>query len=143
MATARASMLKISIDVDTLDVDDSNGEQSSLLRQDLPRSDDHGKNDKAAAGVKKRAYLSICMIIILIQIGQCLQKAPLIQLYESIICHNLGGESHAETPRNDTDGFCKSEPVQSELASIRALQMFFEQLPGLYFTFVHPLCESP
>jgi hypothetical protein len=123
-------MFKLGNEVEPRLSNDNNYEQTSLLSTEFSDQEISQKQKDCEESTKKRAYLLICIVIILIQIGTCLQRSPMIELYESIICRNVDRSPHAREIPSASNDNCKSVPVQSELALIRAWQMVFEQLPG-------------
>lgn len=71
---------------------------------------------------KPRTILSVGIcIIVLIQIGNCMQKAPLLQLYLENIAHRYEGMKQ---------GSASDDEVQKELVLVRSTQSVLETLPS-------------
>ena len=62
-----------------------------------------------------------------------ISKAPLLQVYESIICAKHYANAEASLVQGNgqvLEPYCKIGPVQEELALLRGWQDFFDYLPG-------------
>ena len=71
----------------------------------------------------KRNLLTVGIgIIVLIQVGNCMQKAPLLQLFVDNITHQYGGIEE-DTALDDM--------VQKELVFVRSTQSVLETLPSM------------
>jgi hypothetical protein len=74
--------------------------------------------------ISKRILLTVGIgIIVLIQIGSCMQKAPLIQIFVDNIRHQY--------EVIDTDPSLEDK-IQKELVFVRSTQSFLETLPSRY-----------
>jgi MFS family permease len=68
----------------------------------------------------------VCISIITIDFGAALSFAPLIEIYELLICRDFLGHNPGE---NNT--ICKSSPVQDELVFLNGWKSTFDQIPGI------------
>ncbi|KAI9745833.1 MAG: hypothetical protein M1818_000514 [Claussenomyces sp. TS43310] len=100
----------------------------------LLRSSGSDCSDEDLRGVDRRSLHFVgCALIILIQIGNCMQKAPMINLYESIISRDFDSRQHLQLHvGNLPDNLSKDEAVQSELVLLRSWQTVLETLPSIF-----------
>ena len=109
---------------------DGPNEESPLLGHDVEiGSSGTAQIPSRLSLLRRNVYVLAFLLLILIEIGDYLLTAPVNMILESIICRDyypelavVGGLS--DNPR------CKSEAVQSELATLRGWTMTFDYIPG-------------
>ena len=91
----------------------------------------------ARSSARRRYYILaiVLSIIFITDLANSINKAPLMRVFESIICREY--YSRVDPSRFAVDGLvdewhCKVAPVQEELALFRAWQDFFDYVPGLF-----------
>lgn len=89
---------------------------------------------------KQRIILLLCAFAFTMMLGDNLQPAALIQIFEAVICddyyktHSLPQNSNTTSPTLQLASNCKVQPVQSELALVRGFQQLVPLFPALLCT---------
>ena len=104
------------------------------LLGDFPRPDEDAD---PISSTRPRYYVLglILGIVFVTDLANSVSKAPLMRVFESIICQNHF--ALVDPNLTSSNGFveerhCKAAPVQEELALLRGWQDFFDYLPGLF-----------
>ena len=77
----------------------------------------------------------VLTIVFASDLAGSISKAPLIRVYESIICnehYKIADPSGVQQSGQVDERYCKVAPVQEELALLRGWQDFFDYLPGMF-----------
>ena len=88
-----------------------------------------------AAHCQYHVLALILSIVFVTNLATSLSKAPLMRVFESIICQNHYERADASfigQNGNVDEQHCKISAVQQELALLRGWQDFFDYLPGLF-----------
>lgn len=116
-----------------LDEEDYTTVHTPLLRNFPPHSE-----DEPSPKAQHSSYYVLGLVLTIVfaaDLAGSISKAPLIRIYESIICNEyykdadpslLSENAHVE------ERHCKVATVQEELALLRGWQEFFDYLPGKF-----------
>ncbi|KAH7259613.1 uncharacterized protein BKA55DRAFT_673869 [Fusarium redolens] len=77
---------------------------------------------------KRHIVQLLCAFAFTLMLGDGLQPAALIQIYESAICDDYYKAHSLDVPEHDR---CQIQPVQKELALVRGFQQLVPLIPGL------------
>ena len=104
-----------------------------LLRS-FPRDVEIGP-DEPTSRTQRSAYYVLGLVLTIIfaaDLAGSISKAPLIRVYESIICNAHYKTADPGLMKNGQveERYCKVAPVQEELALLRGWHDFFDYLPG-------------
>lgn len=83
-----------------------------------------------------RVVILIIVIAIVSDIGESLWAAPRVRLFEASICaryYHHHKPSLVPSTGDIPEDLCKIDPVQDQLASILAWQLFFDSIPAILF----------
>ena len=105
-----------------------------LLRS-FPR-DVEDELDEPTSRTQRSTYYVLGLVLTIVfaaDLAGSISKAPLIRVYESIICNAHYKIVDPGLIRNGQveERYCKVAPVQEELALLRGWHDFFDYLPGM------------
>jgi hypothetical protein len=89
---------------------------------------------------KRRTVILLCAFSFAMMLGDNLQPAALIEIYEAVICDDYYKVYPMPPTSNTTstvlalDDHCQVQPVQKELALVRGFQQFVPLFPALLYT---------
>ena len=84
---------------------------------------------------RAHAYLLpvLYLLILLVDFGEDLQEAPLMQIYEDIICRDYYSKQEISWVVGADTNSCRVNAVQSELAFVNGMQKFLNIMPSQSF----------
>ena len=108
-----------------------------LLRS-FPRDPEDGP-DVPTSRTQRSSYYVLGLVLTIVfaaDLAGSISKAPLIRVYESIICsaHYKSADPSLIENGQVEERYCKVAPVQEELALLRGWHDFFDYLPGMLLT---------
>ncbi|RAL15484.1 MFS general substrate transporter [Aspergillus homomorphus CBS 101889] len=104
---------------------DTQDENAPLLGTDqVPRT-------SASSSQKLAVMVTASMLILAMDFGFYLTAAPQTKIFEDIVCRNYMAALGNPADAVPTEGVCKSEPVQSELALVNGWKETSDVLPGI------------
>lgn len=107
---------------DTIDTHD---ERAPLLEANRVRP------TSASRSQKLTVMIAASILILAVDFGFYLTAAPQTKIFEDIVCQNYLTTLGNPADTVPTDGICKSEPVQSELALVNGWKETSDVLPGM------------
>lgn len=88
-------------------------------------------NHEAVPEIKNlRVILTISALIFFMEISSYLPVASQLAIFEDIACKNYYASGMHTLPPDSSNGICKIEPVQSEVALLNSWKDTFETIPG-------------
>jgi len=96
---------------------------------------DEDASSKSLTGPNYYILSLVLSIVFVTDLANSVSKAPLIRVFESIICQNyfaIVDPSKINSNGSVEERYCKVGPVQEELALLRGWQDFFDYIPGLF-----------
>lgn len=110
-----------------MSVRNGNAEREPLL------ADNAGARPTRARSSKQWLILIVCGVLVLAaEFGFYLSQAPQTAIFERIICRNYGLDSRGLVNATSDADPCKSEVVQSELATVLGYKDTFDVLPSMF-----------
>ena len=109
-----------------------------LLRS-FPRDPEDGLEEPTPRTQRSTYHVLglVLTIVFAADLAGSISKAPLIRVYESIICNSYYKTADPGLIKNGQveEWYCKVAPVQEELALLRGWHDFFDYLPGTLSTY--------
>jgi hypothetical protein len=108
-----------------------------LLSSDAGETgDDTISNSKSKFKTHFGVVLSLCAVMLILDISNYIAVAPETAILEDIVCHNYYRDSyHSKFGDVSQNERCKVEPVQSELALINGWKDALDTIPGKWSFF--------